>query len=597
MKKNLLRAGIGLGGVCVAVLLSQVGQPAPPKLSEFVPAGPVLYLEAKDFAALLSNWRASQVREHWLSSADYSAFSQSHLFMRLDEVYKDYAGGAGFAPDASMLQSIAGSESALALYDIGKLEFLYITRMPAAQADRTQLFQARGSFQRRHAGNADFYIRTSGADYSTVAFALVPAPSGDLVVLATREDLIANALKLIAAASPANSIRQEPWFRDASAALPAEKPAPVLHMVLNLDRIAVDPHFRSYWIQRNITWTHQFRAAASDLYVEPARFREERVLLPKSPESQPSTSLNIASLAALVPSSTGVFRVISTQDPSIAVTAIQEKLLGSYTAPPTGREYAPDPSLQAPQSGSASDLETRIDTLPPASPSASTDGLTHIFQTANIDAVLTLSSAQSPPETDGLWVPIRSAVVLHAANPWNAQTMALALQQTLRGSLTAATIGIDFQPTDNAVSTIYTLAGPRPVFFAISSTPAQGNLVLLADDQPLLLELLHNLVTNPPEKVSTPATSIAVFNHSSQRAPYIRLTSLIDGTNNQARDSRNAAATGLSGNAGMTSAPAFFSRNIRSLSDTFAILQSERIVERTVGSNLRQTVTYVWQTP
>jgi len=188
-----------------------------------------------------------------------------------------------------------------------------------------------------------------------------------------------------------------------------------------------------------------------------------------------------------VPSSTGVFRVISTQDPSIAVTAIQEKLLGSYTAPPTGREYAPDPSLQAPQSGSASDLETRIDTLPPASPSASTDGLTHIFQTANIDAVLTLSSAQSPTQTDGLWVPIRSAVVLQAANPWNAQTMALALQQTLRGSLTAATIGIDFQPTDNAGSTIYALAGPRPVFFAISSTPAQGNLVLLADDQPLLL--------------------------------------------------------------------------------------------------------------
>ena len=139
MKRNLLRAGIGLGGVCVAVLLSQVGQPAPPKLSEFVPAGPVLYLEAKDFASLLSNWRASQVREHWLSSADYSAFSQSHLFMRLDEVYKDYAGAAGFAPDTSMLQSIAGSESALALYDIGKLEFLYMTRLPSAKAVETCL--------------------------------------------------------------------------------------------------------------------------------------------------------------------------------------------------------------------------------------------------------------------------------------------------------------------------------------------------------------------------------------------------------------------------------------------------------------------------
>ncbi|HEY1184402.1 MAG TPA: hypothetical protein VGE89_09480, partial [Bryobacteraceae bacterium] len=109
MKKNLLLAGIGLGGVCVAVVLSQVGQPAPPKLSEFVPAGPLLYLEAKDFGSLLSRWRESQVRQRWLASANYSAFAQSHLFMRLDEVYKNYAGAAGFAADTSTLESIAGS--------------------------------------------------------------------------------------------------------------------------------------------------------------------------------------------------------------------------------------------------------------------------------------------------------------------------------------------------------------------------------------------------------------------------------------------------------------------------------------------------------
>jgi hypothetical protein len=566
-------------------------------LTAYVPQDALLTIESPDFASLLHKWTSSAESKAWLTSDNYSVFQNSRLFGRLSDAQNSFAKAAGIPTGVDLLNGVAGKESVFAWYDIGKLEFLYITRMPAAQADQSQLFKARGSFQRRHAGNADFYIRTSGADYSTVAFAQVSAPSGDLIVLATREDLIANALKLIAATSLANSIRQEPWFRDASAALPAEKPAPVLHMVLNLDRIAVDPHFRSYWIQRNITWTYQFRAAASDLYVEPTRFREERVLLPKSPESQPSTSLNIASLAALVPPSTGVFRVIATQNPSIAVTAIQEKLLGSYTAPTTDREYAPDPSLEAPQSGSTSDLETRIDTLPPAPSSASTDGLTHIFQTASIDAVLTLSTAQSPSESNGLWVPIRSAVILHAANPWNPQTMALALQQTLRGSLTAANIGINFQPADNAGSTIYALAGPRPVFFAIASTQAQGNLVLLADDQPLLLELLHNLVANRPEKASASTTSIAFFNHSSQRTPYIRLTSLIDGTNNQARDSRDTAATGFNGNAGISSAPAFFSHNIRSLSDTFAVLQSERIVERTVGSNLRQTVTYVWQTP
>jgi hypothetical protein len=296
-----------------------------------------------------------------------------------------------------------------------------------------------------------------------------------------------------------------------------------------------------------------------------------------------------------VPPSTGVYRVVATQDPSVAITAIQEKLLGSYTAPPDP-EYAPDPSLQTPQAGSAGDLETRIDTLPPASATASTDGLAQVFQSTGVDAVLTVSSAETPAEQGGLWVPIHSAVVLHAAGPANPQTLASALQQTLRGGLTTASIGINFQPTTIAGAAIYALTGPRPLFFAISTTPAQGNLVLLADDQALLSELLHNLAVSSPEKTASPATLIAVFNHSSQRAPYLRLTSLIDGTNNQTRDSRKAVAIAPNEMVGVASAPTFFSRNLGSLSDAFANLQSERVVERIIDSNLRQSVTYIWET-
>lgn len=580
---------------CIAVayqIRATQAPPAPASLTSYVPQDALLTIESPDFASLLQRWNNSAESKAWLSSDNYAVFQNSRLFGRLSDARTSFAKAAGIPAGVNLLNQVAGKESVFAWYDIGKLEFLYITRMPSAQADQSQLFQARGTFERRHAGNSDFYIRSSGGDYSTVAFARVPDPSGDLVLLATREDLIANALKLIAAPSPASSIQQEPWFRDASAALPAEKPAPALHMLLNLDRVAFDPHFQSYWIQRDITWTRQFRAAASDLYLEPARFREERVLIPKSSEAEPATA-DLASLAALAPPSTGVYRAVATQDPSVAVDAIQEKLLGSYTAPAASPQDAPDPSLETPQAGSASDLETRIDTLPPVSPSASANSLTQVFQSAGIDAVLTLSSAQAPVERDGLWVPIHSAVVIHSVSPINAPDLASSLLQALRGSLTAGSIGISFQPGTLAGAGIYSLTGPRPLFFAIASRAA-GNVVLLTDDQPLLSELLHNL-TGSPTKATAPATLIAVFNHSSQRAPYLRLTSLIDGTNNQARNSRAITATDLNG--AIAATPTFFSRNIGSLSETFASLQSERIVERIVDSNLRQTVTYLWQSP
>jgi hypothetical protein len=586
-----------IAGVAIAFQIRAAQQPAAPSsLTAYVPQDALLTIESPDFASLLSRWTNSAESKAWLISDNYSVFQNSRLFGRLSDAQDSFAKAAGVPEGVDLLNQIAGKESVFAWYDIGKLEFLYITRMPAEQADRSQIFQSRNTFESRHAGNADFYIRTSGADYGTVAFARVRGASGDLILLATREDLIANALKLIAADSPANSIREEPWFHDASAALPTEKTAPALHMVLNLDRIAGDPHFRSYWIQRNISWTRQFRAAASDLYLESARFREERVLLPKSAEAEPA-GVDLAPLAALAPASAGVFRVVATQDPSVAVTAIQEKLLGSYAGPEPDPENAPDPNLQTQEAGSAGDLETRIDALPAVSSSASTDGLARLFQAANIDSVLTLSSAQTPAEQGGLWVPIHSAVVVRGANATNPEALATALQQALRGSLTAASIGINFQPTAVAGAAVYGLSGPRPLFFAIRSTRADGNLILLSDDPALLAELLRNLAGGPTDRTATPATSIAVFNHSSQRAPYLRLTALIDGTNHQARNSRDIVAAGPNGTAGVAATPAFFSRNLGSVSDSFASLQSERVVERIADSNLRQTVTYIWGTP
>jgi hypothetical protein len=590
-----VRAALALlllaAGIAVAYQVHVVQRPVPASLSSFVPQDALMTIEAPDFASLLQKWTSSAESKAWLASANYSVFQNSRLFGRLGDAQTSFETAAGIPAGVDLLNQVAGKQSVFAWYDIGKLEFLYITRMPAAQADRSQLFRARATFQRRHAGNSDFYIRTSGADYGTVAFARVPSPSGDLVLLATREDLIANALKLIASPSPANSAAQEPWFRDVSAALPVEHSAPVLHMVLNLDRIAVDPHFRSYWIQRNITWTKQFRAAASDLYIEPGRFREERVLLPKSPQIE-TAAIDLAPLTSLAPPSTGVYRTVATHDPLVAMTAMQEKLLGSYTAPSPDSAYAPNTSLETTQTGSASDLDTRIDALPPVSPSASTSGLVQLIKASGVDAVMTLSSAQTPLERSDLWVPIRSAVVLRTNRACDPRVLASALQQTLRGTLTTANIGIDFHTTGD---TIYSLTGLRPLFFALSSTPARGNLILVADDRTLLVSLLQNVAAAAPDTSATPAVLIAVFNHSSQRQPYLRLTALIDGTNNQPGNTQEASGVTSEGTTRSNSTPAFFSENIHSLSEALASLQSERVVERIVDSNLRQTVTYVWK--
>ena len=80
---------------------------------------------------------------------------------------------------------------------------------------------------------------------------------------------------------------------------------------------------------------------------------------------------------------------------------------------------------------------------------ASDQALAAALKATGMDSFLTYSEADLPSSAAGLWVPFRSAVVVHAtaANgpaTWSPQVVAQALQQSLRGSLTASNLGIEF---------------------------------------------------------------------------------------------------------------------------------------------------------
>jgi hypothetical protein len=563
-------------------------------MAAMLPQGALLTIESPDFAALLHQWNASPEQKSWLASDNYSVFSNSRLFGRLNDARAEFEAVAKSSPNANadingdFLTQIAGKQSIFAWYDVGNLEFLYITRVSSAQAANVALLKDRANWTSRQSGGTTFYLRKSNGGSAaaaeeqaqsaqgrarTVAFAQVPDSGGDLLILATREDLIANALTLVHPAAGAQSLASEPWYAEAASAQPSQSPA--LHMVLNLQKLVPLAAFRTYWVQQNVTQMKQYRTAVADLYVEKNRFREERALLLNS-IADADDQADLASLSAVAPP-TGVFQATATHDPDLAVQALDEKLLGRITLAAVQETEAPDPTLDVAKSGSTSDLETRIDTPAPVSSAASNRALADALKSAGLDAMLTYSAAVPPATAAGLWVPIHSAVALHGATAWSAPTIQTALQQSLRGNLTAANLGIEFRPDTTAGQTIYTLTGPKPLFFAIS-----GKLLLLANDRALLATLLQS--SGRPAPAAQPATLIAGFDHATQRAPYARLTTLIDGTN-QARVGDNQNHT----------QPAFFSGNLRSLSDAFATLASERLTERRDGSTLRQTITYDWQ--
>src|SRR5882762_968723 len=303
MKRAAILLLVSIASIGASWAAFQALAPEPPPLSRYIPAGSLLYLQAKDFSALLGDWNASPQKASWVKSKNYEVYSRSRLFLRLEGAGKQFAATAGLPTDMNFLTQVAGTQTALAVYDIGKLEFLYITKLPSASSMQSSLWQTRAKFETRSAAGITFYVRRDPESEREVAFAV----NGDYLILTTREDLLAGALQLMAG-SKDRTIEAEQWW---SQSVAAAGPAGDLRMVLNLEKIVPSPYFRSYWIQRNITDMKQYSAAVSDLFRSGKEYREERVLLKKAATVGDRTAGDgataVADLVRLVPADAGSY--------------------------------------------------------------------------------------------------------------------------------------------------------------------------------------------------------------------------------------------------------------------------------------------------
>jgi hypothetical protein len=82
---------VALTGAGIGWAAYRAAAPAPQPLSKFVPAGPLLYMEAKDFSSLLSDWNSSPQKQQWMQSDNYEVFSRSRLFLRLKGASDQFA--------------------------------------------------------------------------------------------------------------------------------------------------------------------------------------------------------------------------------------------------------------------------------------------------------------------------------------------------------------------------------------------------------------------------------------------------------------------------------------------------------------------------
>jgi hypothetical protein len=561
-KIQIFLAGMVVMGTVIGWSLHQTQAAPSHPLEQLVPGGALLYIEARDFSALIRDWTESPEKAEWLKSDDYRVFSNSRLFLRLKKASDEFASAAGIPPSTQFLNDVAGRESALAIYNIGNLEFLYITRLSSGNFLQSALWQSRNKFEPRNSTGKPFFTRKDRESGRVVAFGV----ADDYLVLGTREDLVATSLELLSGGK-ARAVQDDGWYTRASAA--TRNPAGDLRMLLNLEKIASTPHFRTYWVQQNITEMQSYSVAVTDLYRDGAVYREERVILAKKPLDDENALRQVANsvsdLVALVPKGEGFYRAapVTTKE---SLAALQQKILAPHFGAGPAQKLAPDVQLTGGQTGSASDLETRIDQQPAVN-SVNTDSMESLhkqFAAATPQAMLVVHSARK--NQDNVLLNIASLVAISASSEWDLAAVQSGIQQVVAPGLTAGQLGTEWREVKGAGG-YYELDGLSPVLLA-----RRGKVLLLANDATMLKSVLQLSGSTPV----SPVSYAAGFNHSGERKNFYQLTALTD----------KGTASGQE--------PQFFSQNVSSLSRTFGRLESEEVVMRHGKDKIEQTVSYHW---
>jgi hypothetical protein len=574
--RQWLIIGVLLAGCGALIAVGVVEHNAAQKseVAGLLPEGALLSIEADDFAALLRDWNSSDQKRAWIKGDNYAAFNRSRLFERLAQAQTEFSAVAAVSTDSDMLSAIAGKQSGLALYDIGKLEFVYITRMDADRVQQLPLWQAREKFERRNEAGTDFYLRKDANSGREAAFAL----RDGWLILGTRQDLVAGVLDRMAGKNDHN-LGNEAWYAEA---VKHAGERGELRMALDLSRIVPSPYFRSYWVQRNITEMKQYASAVSDLHRDGSTYREERVLLRRESNGNHPQG-DAQSLFQIAPDDAALVVAQVPNDTAQVLAAMREDLLelrptAAHSSMTTAPSIASDENV-----GTAAQLDVDLTQAPQA------ESRTDVF--LPLQAVLNAADTErmmrcytSTVSQGDIFVDLHAAMVLEARNSWNEDAVRNALTVALASSTTVNKMGAQWQKRSSSAGDYLALDGPISLFLKLD-----GSRLFLSTDAPLMETLLRR-AHGASTAAKNNQTYLAVFRTAQARPGYLHLMRQLDRANGSKLPGQDDGSTPMNG-----TAPTFFSGNIASLSNTFARLDSEQVVEQDLGITVQQTVTYRWK--
>ena len=513
--------------------------------AEDLPKGAIVYAEFTDLPAFLQLWGNSELKEKYLESENFNSLKNRRLGLKLASRWQEFNEAAGFPFDLETVGKLAEKQAAIGIYDIGKLEFVFIAPVSNELYAATDFFQNKDRFEEKTLENGtSFFSVNVQADRGRQAQKMLFINVKNRFVLATSEQLLLQTVNNINSISSKNRLSDEPLFKD----LKAENSKPNLVSVwVNQFALNKDYYFKRYWLMRDASNLKNIRAGIFDVSMEENKLVERRrFLLEKQTNTTKLDSAEMQKMLSLVPSDTAFYQ-LRTASASVAVNAIfdcvfdrktqtSKDMPGNYFSSYSFADL--DDSEQQSYDYLNGKFDETIDETPEdnfkksamVEDKFSKTNLQNIFQAADPQSVLILTEPKSLPMP--LFAEFRRAAVIKTNAAVNQIEMEKAIAQAAQNRIAISNSDANLQWKTVEENGVSRRELNLPMLGWEICYTRRGENLIVSNSANLLNEILAQKENKTAEKISeSPIDRLTVINLTNKNENFDEIFGKLAGEN------------------------------------------------------------------
>ena len=297
-------------------------------LAEDFPRGALVYAQFKDLPGLIKQWDQSRLKQQYLNTTNYKEFQHHHLALKLIEHWEEFNSALGFPLDATAISGAADTSAAVAIYDIGRLDMIFIAPISDDKMAATKFFNLKEQFEETELSDGTTYYRHEfqadrGRQKQVFAFATAKGK----LILATNEQLLLRAIANINGKSPKDRLSDDPAFNTLSRIINPH----FVTVWVDQAKLNDDYYFKHYWLMQNVAELKSMRAGMFDLERQDDQWIERRDFLTTGKLTRKNSQVpapEVARLQSQIPDDVPFLKIQSLgDDPSVTANLIHDALL------------------------------------------------------------------------------------------------------------------------------------------------------------------------------------------------------------------------------------------------------------------------------